>query len=48
MVSFTSSRIKNIIVCSGQSRFPVKLICFTAFGLASSAYCLLKPIGIHL
>ena len=34
--------MKNIAVCPGQFRFPVKLICCTAFGSASTACCLLK------
>ena len=34
----------NIVVFPARSRFPVKLICFFVFGLASSACCLLKPL----
>ena len=47
MVSFTSSRMKNIVVTAGRCRFPVKLICCIAFGLESSA-CLLKFTAINL
>ena len=45
IVSFTSSRMKNIDVSSAQSALPVKLICYIAFGSAWSAYCLLKSIA---
>ena len=48
MVCFTSLVMKIIVVCSGRSRFPVKLICCIAFGLASSDCCLLKSIAIKL
>ena len=48
MVSFNSSIMKNIVVFSSQSRFPVKLICSIAFQSASSACCLLKSIAINL
>ena len=46
--SFASSIMKNIVVPSARSRFPVKLICCTAFGSTSSAGCLLKSICYHL
>ena len=45
IVSFTSSRMKNADVSSAQSAFPVKLICYIAFGSAWPAYCLLKSIA---
>ena len=48
MVTFASSIMKNIVVYSGQSRFPVKLICCIAFGSTSNACCLLKSIAINL
>ena len=35
-VSFTSSIMKNIAEDSALSRFPVKLICWIAFGSTSS------------
>ena len=44
IVSFTSSIIKNINLLLLPLRFPVKLICSIAFGLASSACCLLKNL----
>ena len=45
-VSFASSVMKNIVACC--SRFPVKLISCIAFGSASSACCIHKPIAIIL
>ena len=48
MVSFASPVMKNIVVFSFQSKFPVKLICRIAFGSASSACCLLESIAIIL
>ena len=48
MVCFASLIMKIIVVCSGRSRFPVKLICCIAFGLVSSDCCLLKSIAIKL
>ena len=48
MVCFASLIMKIIVVCSGWSRFPVKLICCIAFGLVSSDCCLLKSIAIKL
>ena len=45
IVSFASSIMKTT---SARSRFPVKLICFIAFGSASSAYCLLKSVAVIL
>ena len=49
-VSFASSIMENIVVTSfpSQKRFPVKLICFIAFGSASSTCCLLKSVAITL
>ena len=44
-VSFPFSIMKNIVAPPAWSKFPVKLICCIAFGLASSVYCLLKPIA---
>ena len=44
IVSFTSSIIKNINLLLLPLRFPVKLICSIAFGLTSSACCLLKNL----
>ena len=46
MVSSTSSVMKNSNVLLLPSRFPVKFICFLAFGSTSSACCLLKSIAI--
>ena len=46
IVSFTSSRMKNTDVSSAQSAFPVKLICYIAFGSAWPAYCLLKVLQL--
>ena len=46
MVSFGSSIKKNIVAHSARSRFPLKLICYIAFGSVSSACCLLKYITI--
>ena len=40
MVSFASSIMKNIEGPAARSKFPVKLICYIAFGSASSACCL--------
>ena len=48
MVSSASSIIKDTCVSPSRSRFTVKLICCIAFGLASSACCLLKSIAISL
>ena len=48
MVFFTSSIMKNIVITPGQFKFPVKLICCTALGSASSGYCLLKSIVMIL
>ena len=47
---FFSTVTKNIVVFAfpDRARFPVKLICFIAFGSASSVCCLLKPIAIIL
>ena len=39
--SFASSIMKIIVAPSSRTRFPVKLICCIAFGLTSSACCLL-------
>ena len=39
--SFASSIMKNIVAPSSRTRLPVKLICCIAFGLTSSACCLL-------
>ena len=47
-VSFASSIMKNIIAPLSRSRFPVKLIYCIAFGLGSSACCVLKSIAIIL
>ena len=46
IVSFPSSVMKNIVPLF--SRFPVKLICYIAFGSASSACFLLKSIATIL
>ena len=48
MVSYGSSIIKNIVVPSARSRFPVKSIYCMAFVSASSACCLLKSVAIIL
>ena len=48
MVSFGTSRMKSIVIISGQSRFPGKLICYIAFGSASTASFLVKSIAIIL
>ena len=48
MISFTSSIMKNINLSLLPSRFRVKLVCYIAFGSASSACCLLKSISIIL
>ena len=48
MISFTSSIMKNINLSLLPYRFPVKLVCYIAFGSASSACCLLKFISIIL
>ena len=42
-ISFAFSIMKNIVAC--DSRFPVKLICFIAFGFASAAFYLLESIA---
>ena len=47
MAFLASSVMKDIVVFPDRSRFPVKLICFTPFGSASSALCLLKSIAIN-
>ena len=47
-VSFASSIMKNIVESPTLSKFPVKLICWIAFGSASSFCCLLKSIAVHL
>ena len=49
-VFFASSIIKNIAVFAigFQARFPVKLICYIAFGSTSSVCCFLKSIAINL
>ena len=39
--------MKNIVVVPTRSRFPVKLICWFAFGLASGVCCLLTSIDIN-
>ena len=44
MVSFASSVRKKIVVFLGWFRFAVKLIFCIAFGLTSSACCLLKNL----
>ena len=46
IVSFASSIMKNIVVFSFRSQFPVEEICCNAFGSTSSASRLLKPIAI--
>ena len=46
VVSFTSSVMKNSNVFFSPFRFPVKLICYIAFGLVSTACCLLKSFAI--
>ena len=46
MACITSSIMKNINLVFLPSRFPVKLIYCIAFGLVSSACCLLKFIAI--
>ena len=48
MVSFASSIMKIIVGTSARSRFLVKLLCYIAFGSASSACCLLNPTAIIL
>ena len=50
MVSFTSSIMKYIAVFAFPplSKIFLKLICYIAFGSASSACCLLKSIAISL
>ena len=45
---FASLIMKKVIVYPSQFRFPVKLICYIAFGSASSACSLLKSIAIIL
>ena len=47
-VSFASSQIKYVVVCSPPFRFEVKLIYCIAFGSASSTCCLPKSIAIIL
>ena len=47
IVSFASSIMKNNLLLL-PLRFPVKLICFIAFGSAAMACCLLKSIAIIL
>ena len=47
-VSFTSSVMKNINLLLLSLRFPGKLICYIAFGSASSACCLFKSIAMFL
>ena len=48
MASFTSLVMKHIAFCSDWSRFGIKLIYWSAFGLAPSACSLLKSIVIIL
>ena len=48
MVSFASSIMKQIVAPSSRYRFPVKLICYIAFGSASAACCSIKSIAIIL
>ena len=49
IVSSVFSMLKTIvIVFPSKSRIPVKLTCSIAFGSASSAFFLLKPIAIFL
>ena len=40
--------MKNIVVFEVHSRFPVKLICCTAFASASNVCSLLKSTAINL
>ena len=40
--------MKNIVEPSALSRFPIKLIFYTALGSASNFRCLLKSIAINL
>ena len=44
--SFNSSVMKNIVVYTSCSRFPVKVICYIDFGSASSTCYLLLSIII--
>ena len=48
IVSFTSSRMKKIIVFPVRFGFPVKLVCFIVFRSAPSDCCLLKSVAINL
>ena len=47
-VSSASLIMKNIVAPSAPFRFPGKLTCCIAFGLASTTCCLLKSIAINL
>ena len=47
-IFFASSIMKKVIVFPSQFRFPLKLICYIAFGSASSACFLLKSMAIIL
>ena len=44
IVVFTRSRMKEIVLFPAWSTFPVKLICSIAFGLVSSASCILRSM----
>ena len=46
IVSFASSRMKNIVLFPAESKFLVKLIRCIAFGLTLGAYVLLKYVAI--
>ena len=48
MVPFASSIMKNNVVSKFWYGFAVKLICYITFGLASSAYYILKSNAIIL
>ena len=48
IISFASSKMKNIGVFPTCFKFPVKLICCRAFGSPSSACYLLQTIAIIL
>ena len=47
MVSFASLLMKNYVVCPGQFRCLVKVICCIALGSACIACCLLKSVAIN-
>ena len=48
IVSLVSSFMTSIAVSPSHSKFSVQLICYIAFGSASSACCLLKSITVSI